>query len=65
MDHITRLQLILIGLAAIWDLAWKGLALWRASQREEKQVFVALLVLNTLGLFPMFYLYSTRKRKLL
>jgi hypothetical protein len=64
MENLTRMQLILIGLAAMWELVWKGFALWRASQREEKQVFVALLILNTLGLFPMLYLYLTRKRKL-
>ncbi len=48
--------LILIGL---WDLAWKGLALWRAAKRREGWWFFALLILNTVGIFPMLYLIFT------
>ncbi|HLC90147.1 MAG TPA: DUF5652 family protein [Candidatus Nanoarchaeia archaeon] len=49
----SLLALILIG---IWSLIWEGLALWHAAQRKQKGWFVAILILNTLGLLPIIYL---------
>lgn len=40
----------------LWELAWKGLALWKAAQKHEKYWFLALLFINTLGILPMAYL---------
>jgi len=40
----------------IWELIWKGLALWFAAKRDQKAIYVLLLVLNTVGLFPIGYL---------
>ena len=50
----------------IWILVWKGLALWKAAQRQEKAWFVVLLVLNTIGLLDILYLFVfSRDKKLL
>jgi hypothetical protein len=46
-----------------WTLFWKGWALWVASRRGQKVWFVALLVLNTLGLLEIAYLVITLKLK--
>jgi hypothetical protein len=40
-----------------WSLVWKGLALWRAAQRGSKPWFVAFLVVNTVGILEILYLY--------
>ena len=40
----------------MWDLAWKGLALWRAARRNEPWWFVALLLINSVGILPIAYL---------
>jgi len=45
----------------IWSLAWKGLALWKAARKEHKVWFVVLLVVNTLGLLEILYLYVFSK----
>ena len=45
----------------IWELVWKGLALWRATKNNDKGWFVALLVLNTAGLLPILYLLMRKK----
>jgi hypothetical protein len=45
-----------------WDAAWKGIALWQAARRRQPGWFVALLVLNTAGVFPIVYLVMTRRR---
>ena len=41
---------------AVWELTWKGLALWHSAKNRQKAWFVAVLILNTLGLLPIIYL---------
>ncbi len=45
-----------------WSLVWKGMALWRAARRGAKVWFVVLLVVNTLGVLEILYLYVFSKR---
>jgi methionyl-tRNA synthetase len=45
-----------------WSLIWKGLALWRAARQADKPWFIALLILNTLGLLEIFYLLVFSRR---
>lgn len=40
----------------VLDLILKGFALWRAGRNNQLGWFLALLVLNTLGIFPLVYL---------
>ena len=49
---------VVLAVAVLWDLAWKGAALWRAAHRERPGCFVVLLVVNSAGLLPLFYLLS-------
>ena len=50
---------ILIPLVA-WDLAWRALAVRRALQIGDKKQMWPLLFANTLGFWPMFYLWQKR-----
>lgn len=54
---------VLIVALVVWSLVWKGLALWRAAHREEKGWFVALLVLSTVGILDILYLYVFSKEE--
>ncbi len=47
----------------IWSFVWKGLALWRAVKEDSRGWFVALLVVNTLGILEIFYLFVFSKKK--
>ena len=47
----------LILILALWDLVWKGLGLWRAARNGQNGWFIAILILNTLGILPILYLY--------
>lgn len=47
----------------LWSLVWKGLALWHAAKRGEKWWFIALLVINTLGILEIIYLFVIAKIK--
>jgi len=48
----------------IWVIYWKGMALWKASHRESKIWFIALLVINTLGLLEILYIYVFSEKKM-
>ena len=47
----------------VWILIWKGLALWRAAQKESKWWFIAILVFNTVGILEILYLFVFSKPK--
>ena len=44
-------------LLTFWSLAWKGVALWQAARRETKGWYVVLLILNTLGILEIIYIF--------
>lgn len=46
----------------IWSLAWKGVALWKASQNCSKVWFVVLLVVNTMGILEILYIFWFSKK---
>lgn len=48
----------------ILDLVLKGYALWRSARKEEKWWFVALLLVNSLGILPGIYLLTHREDKI-
>ena len=47
----------------LWVLPWKGYALWTAAKRAGKWWFVALLLINTLAILDIFYLFFIAKKK--
>ena len=53
----------LFAVLLVWSLVWKGLALWKSSQRGEKWWFIALLLINTLGVLEILYIYVFSKMK--
>lgn len=56
-------QNILIILALIWAFSWKSVAMWKASRNNQPGWFIAILVINTLGLLEMMYLGLFQKNK--
>lgn len=61
LGNIEPLEIILLTSVLLWELIWKGFALWKSAQRKEKIWFVLILVLNTLGILPIVYLIMKRK----
>ncbi|MFC1756235.1 DUF5652 family protein [Patescibacteria group bacterium] len=62
VQFITTNREILI-IISLWDVMWKGFGLWRASQNKAKGWFVAILVLNTVGVVPIVYLILDKYKK--
>jgi len=52
-----------VTLLALWVLPWKGVALWKAARREEKWWFIALLVLNTVAILEILYIFVFSQKK--
>lgn len=49
-------------LAVAWSLFWKGVALWKAARKGNRVWFVVFLVVNTLGILEILYLYVFSKK---
>jgi hypothetical protein len=63
MDTICFLGNLVIGnsfafyFLLAWSLAWKAIALWHAARRGHKMWFGAFLVVNTIGILEIVYLF--------
>jgi len=53
----------LIWLILLWTLPWKGVALWKAARNEHKWWFIALLVLNTMAILEIIYIFFFSGKK--
>jgi len=54
---------VLVALS-IWELVWKGLALWKSARNNNRNWFLAILVFNTVGLLSIIYLKFFQKKNL-
>lgn len=44
----------------LFELILKGFALWRAAKKNQNVWFIALLVINSMGILPLIYLILNR-----
>lgn len=56
--HITlsKNYVYLLTALLIWELVWKGIALWKAGRNNQPGWFVAILILNTAGILEIIYI---------
>lgn len=47
----------------ILDLILKGISLWKAARHTQKGWFMALLIVNSVGILPILYLLFFEKKK--
>lgn len=62
LPFITLGITLIMGLV-LWSVVWKGMGLWRAAQNGDKAWFVVLLLINTLGILEILYIYVFGKKK--
>jgi len=58
--HVFGPVLILL---VLWSIFWKGLALWHSGRRGQPWWFVIILVVNTVGILEIIYLFAVAKLK--
>lgn len=56
-ESLSSGVLWLIVVLMVWSLVWKGLALYRAGYNRSPVWFVVLLLVNTLGILEILYLF--------
>ena len=59
----TPIITILIITGALWDVVWKGIALWRAARNSHQVWFIFLLIVNSVGILPIIYILFFSKKK--
>jgi hypothetical protein len=59
----SPLGIAALSLIVVWGLVWKGFALYRAGKLSQPGWFVALFLINTLGLLEILYLAFFSKRR--
>lgn len=47
----------------IWTGIWKAIALWKAARNSDKVWYVVLLLVNTVGILEIIYIYVINKKK--
>lgn len=57
LDH-----LLLFSLLGIWAFIWKGIALWKTGRDNQLNWFIALFVINTLGILEIIYIFGFSKK---
>jgi len=50
-------------LITLWTIPWKGVALWKSASNKQTGWFIALLVLNTLAILEITYIFYFSKKK--
>lgn len=48
-------------LIALWSLPWKGFALWYAAKRGQMWWFILMLLVNSVGILEIVYLFFVVK----
>ncbi|MGD0976928.1 MAG: DUF5652 family protein [Minisyncoccia bacterium] len=52
----------LVAVVVIWSIIWKGIALWKAAEKRSKPWFIILLLVNTIGILDIIYIYAVSKK---
>ena len=63
LETFLQDNFFLLILVAALTLPWKGVALWRAAGRREKAWFVVLLIVNTLAILEIIYIFAVSKKQ--
>ena len=60
-ENISTFFIILIATVAIWEMIWKGIALWKTGRNNHMSWFLAIFIFNTAGILPIIYLVFFQK----
>ena len=59
-----NLDLILITVITVWSTLLKGIALWRAANLKQRNWFIVMLIVNTIGILELVYLFRFASKRL-
>jgi hypothetical protein len=47
-----------------WSIPWKGIALWKSARNGHKIWFIILLLVNTIGILDIIYIFTFGRNKM-
>jgi hypothetical protein len=47
----------------VWDVVWKGFALWKSARNNHLVWFICIIFFNTVGILPIVYILLNRSKK--
>ena len=50
-------------LLVIWSIIWKGVALWHSARNKQLAWYIAILIVNTVGILEIVYLIFFKKKQ--
>ena len=59
----TMMEPWVILLFILWMLPWTGVALWKAARNGHKAWFIVLLLVNSLAILEIIYIFAFSKKK--
>lgn len=63
MDPTILTNTYVLAGIVLWELVWKGIALWKSARLSQRNWFVAILIFNTIGILPIAYICFFSKKK--
>ena len=63
MEQFLQQNSWILILLILWTIPWKGQALWKSARLNDKGWFIVLLVINTLAILEILYIFIVSKRK--
>ena len=48
----------------IWTIIWKGVALWKCGRNNQLLWFIAILIINTVGILEIIYIFFFQQKKI-
>ncbi|MEK9168035.1 MAG: DUF5652 family protein [Patescibacteria group bacterium] len=63
MELLQTYPSVIIAILVLWVLPWKGYALWLSARNTHKWWFIILLLVNTLAILDIIYIFTVGKKK--
>lgn len=48
---------------ALWSAVWKAIALWMSARRKQTAWYVVMIIINTLGILEIIYIFAVAKNR--
>ena len=52
----------ILALIVLWTIPWKGIALWKSARLSHKWWFIVMLVVNTVGILEIIYIFMIARK---
>ena len=59
----SHTEIVIISLLLIWELAWKAVALWKAGHNNQPVWFVAMFLINSVGILEILYIFIFQRKR--